>query len=706
MGRLTNCPEGNFWRSPISDLPGIGPAKAQLLSSDLEIYTFWDLLNYFPYRFIDKSIISPISAAHQTEETVNVLGVLTQIRLIGEGRAKRMVANFRDAESAIELVWFQGIPYLSKILKEGGVYTAYGKPTEFRGSFQITHPDMLLKAEAEQQTGLQALYSSTEKLKKRGLDSKGIEKLIKTLLDKAIQYEVPDILNEEYRKKHRIKSRKSAYFNMHIPSSFQEFQLARTSIKHEELLILQFSVLALKLNRKETVEGPLFEEVGNSFNTYFHKYLPFELTNAQKKVIREVRKDTFTGKQMNRLVQGDVGSGKTMVAMMAMLLAIDNGFQCCMMAPTEILARQHFASILDLKDKLGIEVELLTGNIKGKKRAALLERLNSGQINILVGTHALIEDPVQFKQLGLAIIDEQHRFGVAQRAALWKKASPPPHILVMTATPIPRTLAMSVYGDLDISVIDELPPGRKPVTTVVRNESSRDNVNQFLASEMKKGRQVYMVFPLIEESEKLEHKALLEEYHKVAATFPMPEFHISIVHGKLKQEEKETEMQRFLNKETQIMVATTVIEVGVNVPNASVMVIENAEKFGLSQLHQLRGRVGRGAEQSYCILMTGEKVSNDARKRLKTMSETNDGFVISEVDMELRGPGDITGTQQSGIINMKVADLAVDGELLSQVREYANEELQNDTFLTSQTTELRRQIRLLLEEKKNWKSIS
>lgn len=655
------------------------------MGKELNIYTFGDLLFHFPFRYIDKTKLYSVRDITPETQYIQLKGKIVHIDTIEDGRVKRVVASLRDDTGAfIELVWFKGLGYLQRYLQVGQEYLVFGKPNFFKQKVSLPHPE-LETLEDDNNLSLdnrfEAVYSTSEKLKVHHLDSRGIGRLVKTLFEKLTARDIKEIIPASILAEYQLIGRWEAFCNIHAPDNDTLIAKAQYRLKFEEFFLIQMRLLRSKTQRHHRLNGYKFETVGDNFNQFYHNFLPFELTNAQKRVVKELRRDTFTGMQMNRLVQGDVGSGKTMVALLAMLLAIDNGFQTGMMAPTEILAQQHFDKISELVAPLGLRVEMLTGSVKGKRRRQLLESLELGIVNILVGTHALIEDNVAFKNLGLVIIDEQHRFGVAQRAKMWQKNEHPPHILVMTATPIPRTLAMTLYGDLDTSIIDELPPGRKPIQTLHARESKRLEVFGFLRREIEKGRQVYIVYPLINESEALSYQNLMDGYEAIARAFPPPEFQISVVHGQMKGGDKDFEMTRFKNKETHIMVATTVIEVGVDVPNASVMLIESAERFGLSQLHQLRGRVGRGAEQSYCILMTGDKQTNDGRKRIETMVETTDGFRIAEVDMELRGPGDLQGTQQSGLDKMRIASLAKDQQVLQLSRNAAAQLLTDDPFL-------------------------
>lgn len=696
--------------SPIEYLKGVGPKKGELLRKELGIATFADLLFAYPSRYIDKTQFHRIVDLNEDSGAVQLKGVLRRISTEGEGRKTRLVGQFRDETGVISLVWFTGISWLQKQLIIGQEYVIYGRVNAFKDSFSIAHPEMEIVSEENTQTATSfaPVYPSTEKLNAQGLDAKSRRRLVKTLLEKLEPSAVPETLPEYVTKKFHFPSRFESILLIHFPRTAEELKSASNRLKFEELFFLQLRLLQIKRRRKDEVKGYVFEKIGEYFNSFYQNKLPFELTNAQKRVLKEIRRDLGEGVQMNRLVQGDVGSGKTMVALLAMLMALDNGFQACMMAPTEILAQQHFISISNYLQDSPVEVAFLSGTIKGKARKQILERLAAGEIHILIGTHALIEDWVVFKNLGLAITDEQHRFGVAQRAALWKKNKPlPPHVLVMTATPIPRTLAMTLYGDLDISVIDELPPGRKDIVTLHRTENHRLRVIGFMREQIALGRQVYVVYPMIEESEKLDLQNLMTGYEAISREFPLPDFQISIVHGKMKAADKEFEMQRFVRGETQIMVATTVIEVGVNVPNATVMVIENTERFGLSQLHQLRGRVGRGAEQSYCLLMSSFKLSKDSKERIQTMVRTNNGFEIAEADLKLRGPGDIEGTQQSGIVNLRLADLARDGKILQAAREVAARILDDDPYLKRSEHEVLA-VQLAKESKarKAWSRIS
>ena len=657
--------------TPIEYLKGVGPQRGELLKKELGIYTYADLLQNYPFRYIDRTRFYKVNQLNAELPHVQVLARVLSKAVVGEKRTKRLVVELKDDTGTFESVWFQSIKWFERNIQIGSVYVFFGKPIVFNGRISMSHPEIELynpKAKKQGNLHLQPVYSSTEKLKLATLDSKGLQRLQAAVLESCIS-EVEENLPGYLKEQHQLIGLKQALINIHFPEDAQLLATAQKRIKFDELFFIQLKILKNKLLRSRKFKGVIFGEVGEKFNAFYNTKLPFQLTEAQKRVLKEIRLDTQKGVQMNRLLQGDVGSGKTIVALMTMLLAIDNGYQTCLMAPTEILARQHFNSLKELVGDGLVNIELLTGSVKAKQRKIIHEGLENGQINILIGTHALIEDVVQFKNLGLVVIDEQHRFGVEQRAKLWKKSLVPPHVLVMTATPIPRTLAMTLYGDLDISVINELPVGRKPIETRHFYESQRLRMFGFMREEITKGRQVYIVYPLIKESEKLDLLYLEAGIEAVSQEFPLPEYRISMVHGKLAAADKEFEMQRFVKGQTQIMVATTVIEVGVNVPNASVMIIENAERFGLSQLHQLRGRVGRGAEQSYCILMSGNKLSNDAKLRLNTMVRTTDGFEISEIDLQLRGPGDIEGTQQSGVLDLKLANITQDQALLQEARQ-------------------------------------
>jgi len=671
-------------QTPIDYLKGVGPSRADLLRSELGIHTYQDLVNFFPNRYLDKTQYYKINQLQRNSSEVQIMGKIVNIKTVEQKRGKRLVAKFMDDTGSLELVWFRGHKWIRENLKLNTPYVIFGKPKYYNG-FSMPHPEMELLTEHEKnlRTVMQPIYPSTEKLSNKGITNRVIMKMMQQLfIETKVRFY--DTLSSEILEELKLISKSEAVFNIHFPKSQELLSKAQYRLKFEELFYIQLQLITKKLIRKQKIKGFPFTEVGEHFNDFYKNHLPFDLTNAQKRVIKEIRNDIGSSAQMNRLLQGDVGSGKTIVGLMTMLLAIDNGFQACLMAPTAILANQHYLGILELTQELDINVKLLMGSSTTKQRREIHKELEEGTLHILIGTHAVLEDKVKFKNLGLAIIDEQHRFGVAQRSKLWHKNTYPPHILVMTATPIPRTLAMSLYGDLDISVIDELPPGRKAIKTVHRYDSNRLKVFKFIADEINKGRQIYIVYPLIQESEAMDYKDLMDGYESIARSFPMPDYQISIVHGQMKPKDKDYEMERFVKGETQIMVATTVIEVGVNVPNASVMIIESAERFGLSQLHQLRGRVGRGAEQSFCILMTSFKLSADSKTRLETMVRTNDGFDIAEVDLKLRGPGDIMGTQQSGVLNLKIADIVRDNDILKTARYYAMKILGDDPSLASE----------------------
>ena len=656
-------------KTPIGYLQGVGPHRAEILNKDLGIFSFGDLLHYYPFRYIDKSVFHKINQIDPGAQGVQFIGRLIDASVLGENRSKRLVARLRDDTGVVELVWFQRIKWIQQSLVPGKVYVVYGTPTVFNGLLSISHPEIEPYRKGIEHHGMkfQPVYGSTEKLKKLSLDSKGIQRLQAGLLT-VLQGKIQETLPAYIRSRYKLMGLEDALRQVHFPSDQPGLQAALLRLKFEELFFLQLKILKGKTAHSHRFKGNIFEKVGDYFHEFYSGRLPFELTNAQKRVIREIRRDTLSGAQMNRLLQGDVGSGKTIVALLSMLLAIDNGFQACLMAPTEILAQQHYIGLRNLLEGSDLQIAMLSGSTRQADRKVIHQALQTGSLHILIGTHALLEDKVQFSNLGLAIIDEQHRFGVEQRAKLWRKNAIPPHMLVMTATPIPRTLAMTLYGDLDVSLIDELPAGRKPISTIHLNERSRLRMFGLLREEIAKGRQVYVVYPLIEESEKMDLLDLTAGMEALQREFPLPEYRIGVVHGKLAAKEKDFEMNRFVKGETQILVATTVIEVGVNVPNASVMVIENAERFGLSQLHQLRGRVGRGAEKSFCILMSKEKLSRESKIRLETMVRTADGFEIAETDLQLRGPGDLAGTQQSGVLDLKIADLATDQQLLVSVR--------------------------------------
>lgn len=695
-------------QTPIDYLKGVGPNRAEVLRKELGIHTYQDLLNLFPNRYIDKTKYYKVAEIQRNSAEIQLVGRITHLKIVGEKRGKRLVADFVDETGKIELVWFRGHKWLKESLKINVPYVIFGKVNWFNNSVSMPHPDMELLQEhkASIKMAMQPIYPSTEMLSNKGLSNKVLSKMLQQLFSESKQG-FTETLPQSILKELKLISKSEAILNVHFPQSPNKLALAQYRLKFEELFYIQLQLLLKNLIHKQKIKGFPFTEVGSYFNEFYQNHLPFELTNAQKRVIKEIRSDLGSNAQMNRLLQGDVGSGKTIVALMACLLALDNRFQACLMAPTEILAIQHYQGLTELCEKLPIKISLLTGSSKTKQRREIHENLEDGSLHLLIGTHALLEDKVKFKNLGLAIIDEQHRFGVAQRSKLWHKNTLPPHVLVMTATPIPRTLAMSLYGDLDISVIDELPPGRKAIKTVHRFDSNRLKVFRFMRDEIEKGRQIYIVYPLIQESETMDYKDLMDGYESIARDFPTPKYQISIVHGQMKPVDKEFEMNRFVKGETQIMVATTVIEVGVNVPNASVMIIESAERFGLSQLHQLRGRVGRGAEQSYCILMTGHKLSKDSKTRLETMTRTNDGFEIAEVDLKLRGPGDIMGTQQSGVLNLRIADIVLDNDILKTARYYAKKMLNEDPKLEQADHEVVKDTYRLMGKHKNiWNYIS
>lgn len=690
----------------IKFLPGVGPQRAEVLNKELQIYSVQDFIYYFPYKYVDRSKVYAVSELTGTMPYVQLRGVIKFFKEIGEGRSKRLVANFTDGTGFIELVWFRGTKYVASSIKLNQECLIFGKPTEFNGKMNIAHPDMESVGDVNiSSMGLKPYYNTSEKMKRRSMTSQTLEKLMKSAIE-LLSEAIPETLPNYLIKRYRLMSLNEALHNIHFPTDPQALRNAEYRLKFEELFYIQLGILNLNTERKNKYRGIPFPKIDHFFNTFFHNNLPFQLTNAQKRVLKEIRKDLGSGIQMNRLLQGDVGSGKTLVGLMVMLIALDNNCQACMMAPTEILATQHFITIQEFLSGIDIKVELLTGSTKKKDRERILSGLLSGTVHIVVGTHALIEETVVFKNLGMAIIDEQHRFGVEQRARLWVKNANPPHILVMTATPIPRTLAMTLYGDLDVSIIDELPPGRKPIRTIHHFDSKKKELYQRIATELNLGRQIYFVYPLIEESEKIDLKNLEDGYEQVQQAFPNHK--VVKVHGKMKPLEKEAQMNMFASGNADIMVATTVIEVGVNVPNASVMVIENAERFGLSQLHQLRGRVGRGADQSYCILVTGYKLSEVTRKRIQIMVDSNDGFEIAEADLKLRGPGDIEGTQQSGVaFDLKIANITKDGQLLQYVRNIAEEILSNDVDRVLPENEiLWSQLRKMNNKSKNWRVIS
>ena len=699
--------QNNLLDTPIEYLKGVGPNRGTLLKKELGIFKYKDLLSLYPNRYIDRTRYYKINELISTNSEVQVIGKIVHIKTVEQKRGKRLVAIFTDGVSEMELVWFQGIKWVQESLKLNEPYVAFGKLNQYGKIFTMPHPELDLWEEHQQQIqkGLQPIYPSTEKLSQR-ISNKSMIKLMQqliiethTLFSDSIPPKLIETLN--------LLPLQHALIQIHFPKNAELLARAEFRLKFEELFYIQLQLLLKNINRKNRIKGHAFEKVGNYFTSFYENHLPFPLTGAQKRVIKEIRNDMGRPVQMNRLLQGDVGSGKTIVAFMSCLIALDNDYQTCIVAPTEILANQHYIGIQELASPLGLEVRLLTGSTKAAERRDLHERLESGELHILIGTHALFEDKVKFKNLGLAIIDEQHRFGVEQRSKLWKKNIIPPHILVMTATPIPRTLAMSLYGDLDISIIDELPPGRKPIQTLHFFEGKRLRVWKFVKDEIQKGRQVYIVYPLIQESETLDYKNLMEGYEGISRDFPLPDYSVSIVHGQMTPAEKDIEMERFASGKTNIMIATTVIEVGVNVPNASVMIIESAERFGLSQLHQLRGRVGRGAEQSYCILMTGEKLSNDSKVRMETMCRTNDGFEISEVDLKLRGPGNLMGTQQSGVLALRIADLVKDQEILQIARHHAIQLLQEDPRLEIEQHQKLKQTIIELSKKSTiWNYIS
>lgn len=698
----------NLLLTPIEYLKGVGPNRGELLRKELGIHKYEDLINFYPNRYIDRTRYYKINELQNNNADVQIIGRVIRIKTVEQKRGKRLVAVFADETGEMELLWFQGHKWIRESLKLNTVYVIFGKCTAFNNQYSMAHPEMELLEEHKNslRTAMQPVYPSTETLTKRGISNRVINKLMQQLFQETHQLfkeTLPPYLLDELK----LIPKNLALFNVHFPQTPELLAKAQFRLKFEELFFIQLQLIAKNMIQKNKIKGHSFEIVGAHFNGFYKNHLPFELTNAQKRVIKEIRNDMGSNAQMNRLLQGDVGSGKTIVALMSMLIALDNGFQSCLMAPTEILANQHFMGLSELAKELNINIKLLTGSTKTAARKIIHEELENGTLHILIGTHALLEDKVKFQNLGLAVIDEQHRFGVEQRSKLWQKNTIPPHILVMTATPIPRTLAMSLYGDLDISVIDELPPGRKPIQTVHRFDSNRLKVWKFIKDEIALGRQIYIVYPLINESETMDYKDLMDGYESISRDFPLPQYSISIVHGQMKPAEKDAEMQRFSQGKTNIMIATTVIEVGVNVPNASVMIIESAERFGLSQLHQLRGRVGRGAEQSYCILMTGHKLSSDSKTRMETMTATNDGFEIAEVDLKLRGPGDLMGKQQSGILNLQIADIVRDRDILMLARNYAMTILKKDPALKLPEHLNTRETYIQLTKKKNiWNYIS
>ncbi len=698
----------NILAHPIEYLKGVGPQGGDLLKKELAIFSFNDLLHHFPYRHIDKTKITKIIDLNPAIEYAQLQGKLLYYETTGERNSKRVIAYLKDDTGTMELTWFKGLSWIEKTLKKDEVYTAFGKISFFMGKPQIVHPELeLIKQEINGgKNFLEPVYPATEKLKARALGGRQISKLTEALFTILTPKDLPENLPSSFITKLKLLPRFEAYTQIHFPASTAMYEQALRRLKFEELFITQLRLAMIRSERHRKSKGVVFQKVGAFFNNFYNNHLPFQLTGAQKRVLKEIRTDTASGHQMNRLLQGDVGSGKTIVALLAILLAVDNGYQACLMAPTEILAQQHFTSISELLKDLAIGLHLITGSTPASERKYILQSLAEGNLSIIIGTHALIEEVVQFKNLGFVVIDEQHRFGVAQRATLWNKAKTPPHILVMTATPIPRTLAMTAYGDLDYSIMDEMPPGRQPITTVHRYDTRRAQVMDFIRTEIDAGRQVYIIFPLIEESAKLDYEHLMGGYENVKAFFPEPKYWISMVHGRQPSEQKNTNMQRFVKGDTQIMVSTTVIEVGVNVPNASVMVIESAEKFGLSQLHQLRGRVGRGSDKSYCILITGSKFGTEARERIKIMTSTNNGFEIAEKDLELRGPGEIEGTKQSGALNFKLSDIVKDKAILNAAKNYAEEIIVNDPELESADNLQLKQYLMSLQGKTPWSKIS
>ncbi|OIP52504.1 MAG: ATP-dependent DNA helicase RecG [Flavobacteriaceae bacterium CG2_30_34_30] len=698
----------NFLQTPIDYLKGVGPNRADLLKKELGIITFQDFIHLFPNRYIDRTKYYKINELQQSNADVQIIGKITHLKMVEQTKGKRLVATYKDETGSMELVWFRGHKWVKESLKLNVTYVIFGKTNWFNGVFSMAHPEMELLEEHEQnlRSAMQPIYPSTEKLSNSGITNRVINKLMQQLFIES-KNKFAETLSPEILNRLKLLPKNRALFNVHFPESQELLAKAIYRLKMEELFYIQLQLIRKNLIHKSKIKGYPFDEIGTHFNTFYKQQLPFELTDAQKRVIKEIRNDLGSKAQMNRLLQGDVGSGKTIVALMAMLIALDNGFQTCLMAPTEILSVQHYNSLVEMCSKLNISISLLTGSSNTSQRKEIHQNLENGTLDILIGTHALLEDKVKFKNLGLAIIDEQHRFGVEQRSKLWHKNEFPPHVLVMTATPIPRTLAMSVYGDLDLSIIDELPPGRKEIKTVHRYDSNRLKVFKFIRDEIEKGKQIYIVYPLIQESETMDYKDLMDGYESIEREFPKPKYQISIVHGKMKPADKEFEMNRFIKGETQIMVATTVIEVGVNVPNASVMIVESAERFGLSQLHQLRGRVGRGADQSYCILMTSHKLSADAKARISTMVRTSDGFEIAEVDLKLRGPGDMMGKQQSGVLNLKIADLIKDSDILKIARSLAWEILKDDPALKKpENASIRSAFEELVRYKNIWNYIS
>ncbi len=701
----------DFLDKEITYLPGVGPKRAEVLKKELNVSSYGDLLHCFPYRYIDRSKFYRIKEISPAATYVQIRGTILNITTQGTGRSARVVALFSDGESAIELIWFKGVKYVLEKYKPGHEFVAFGKVSEFNGRYNLVHPDMETVNEALSKQsfgGVQGMYNTTEKMKNSSITTRTMQKFVSEIFSSLNGSMLQETLPNSLLADNHLISFHEAMFNIHFPQSPDMLRKAQFRLKFEELFLIQLQMLRQRNVRRVRFAGFQFVKVGAFFNDFYSKYLPFQLTNAQKKVLREIHADMASGRQMNRLLQGDVGSGKTLVALMTMLIALDNGYQASMMAPTEILAQQHFASISSMLQGMDVNVALLTGSSKKKEREVVLQGIQNGTIHILIGTHALLEDGVVFNKLGCVIIDEQHRFGVEQRARLWSKSERPPHVLVMTATPIPRTLAMTIYGDLDVSVIDELPPGRKPIGTSHRFDTHRANVYDFIKSEIAKGRQAYIVYPMIQESEKSDWANIEAGFDSLKQVFPEPYYHLGMVHGKMKPDEKDQQMRLFASGATQILVATTVIEVGVNVPNASVMVIESAERFGLSQLHQLRGRVGRGADQSYCILLTSVKLSNDGRQRMDVMTRTTNGFEISEVDLKMRGPGDLEGTQQSGVsLNLKITNLATDGEIIQYARDVANDVLERDPdLLLPENYLLNRHLDRMAKESVNWGVIS
>jgi ATP-dependent DNA helicase RecG len=695
----------------ITYLPGVGPKRAALLKSEASVSTYEDLLYYFPYRYIDRSKFYEIAELNASSSYVQIRGRVIDIRLQGSGRQQRAVAIFSDGKSAMELIWFKGVKYAMEKYKQGHEFVIFGKPTFYNGKINMVHPEMETILEAKNKLslgGLQGMYSTSEKMKSNFLNTKAIQKLVLEIIRTFDHDEVEEPIPEYICSELHLMPLKNALVAIHFPKDLNELRLAQFRLKFEELLFIQLNILRNAKIREKRFRGLPFSKIGHFFNTFYNEHLPFQLTDAQKRVLKEIRADVGSGRQMNRLLQGDVGSGKTLVAVMSMLMALDNGYQTCMMAPTEILATQHHETVRGLLEPLGVSVELLTGSTKKKDRERILSSLEEGSLQLLIGTHALIEESVVFKNLGLAVIDEQHRFGVAQRAKLWSKNHQPPHVLVMTATPIPRTLAMTLYGDLDVSVIDQLPPGRKPIRTIHRYDTKRGDLYIFMKQEIAKGRQVYIVFPMIQESEKLDYENLEAGYRRMKEVFPEPEYQIGMVHGKMKPSEKDSVMQQFAAGELNVLVATTVIEVGVNVPNASVMMIESADRFGLSQLHQLRGRVGRGSDQSFCVLMTSVKLSKESKQRMEVMERTCNGFEISEVDLKMRGPGDLEGTQQSGVsLNLKLTNLATDGQIVQLARDVARCVLTEDPdLMLEKNRQLNLKIQKMTKNSVNWGVIS